>query len=108
MVENLIDDKVKALADTAKVIGHPSRIAILTLLINNSNQTCKDLTAQLPFSQSTVSMHLYRLRSVGLIEGTYYKSATIYSVNHSKIENFKKAMDAVFAKPKVEKQLSLF
>lgn len=108
MAENLSDEKIKALAETSKVLGHPARITILNLLIQNNNQTCKDLVQQLPLSQSTVSLHLYRLRSVGLIEGTHYKTATIYSINHSKLENYKKALEVTFAKPKVDKQLSLF
>lgn len=102
------DDKCNAIANTAKVIGHPARVEILRSLMENNHQTCKMLVDQLPYSQSTVSQHLYRLKSVGLIDGSSYKTATIYSVNQDKLTNFKKALEEVFGKQKDKKQLSLF
>ncbi len=102
------DDKCNAIAKIAKVIGHPARVLILKSLQENNHQTCKMLVEQLPYSQSTVSQHLYRLKSVGLVEGSSYKTAMIYSVNQEKITNFKKALDEYFGKPKDKKQLSMF
>lgn len=107
-LQNLFDDKSVALAATAKVVGHPARVAILRSLLENNHQTCKMLVDQLPFSQSTVSQHLQKLKSVGLIEGSSYKTATIYSVNQDKLTNFKKALEDIFGKQKDKKQLSLF
>src|SRR5262245_23769880 len=107
-LKSLFDDKSMALAQTAKVIGHPARVAIIRSLLENNHQTCKMLVEQLPFSQSTVSQHLFRLKSVGIVEGSSYKTATIYSVNQDKLANFKKALDDIFGKQKDKKQLSLF
>ncbi len=107
-ITSAFDDKTIALANTAKVIGHPGRIAILRSLMENNHQTCKMLVEQLPYSQSTVSQHLYRLKSVGLIDGSSYKTATIYSVNQDKLANFKRAFDDLIGKQKDKKQLSMF
>ncbi|MBL7811847.1 MAG: helix-turn-helix transcriptional regulator [Bacteroidetes bacterium] len=92
----------------AKVLGHPARIAILKSLMERNNQTCKELVMQLPYSQSTVSQHLYRLRNAGLVEGMNYKTAVIYAVHQDHLFRFNQMFHDVFGRKKDDKQLSLF
>jgi DNA-binding transcriptional ArsR family regulator len=56
------------IAEIAKALGHPARIAILKLL-SNGTCICGDLVNELPLSQSTVSQHLKELKTAGLIKG---------------------------------------
>jgi ArsR family transcriptional regulator len=98
----------KVLAQGAKAIGHPARVAILKFLLEHNDQTCKNIVAQLPFSQSTVSQHLAELKQAGFIEGLPFKTSMIYSVSEDNINAFKKNFEAVFGKPEDKKQLSLF
>lgn len=102
------DDKAKSLASISKVLGHPARVTLLKYLQGNDHQTVKSLVEQLPFTQSTVSQHLYMLRSVGLVETKPYKTATIYSISHDRIASYKKALEDVLGKQKDKKQMSLF
>jgi DNA-binding transcriptional ArsR family regulator len=57
------------IADFAKALGHPARIAILQFLANQNACMCGDIVEELPLSQATVSQHLAELKRVGLIKG---------------------------------------
>ena len=47
----------KKLAQYAKALAHPARIAILQLLLKKQTCICGDIVEELPLSQSTVSHH---------------------------------------------------
>ncbi|MBS3913502.1 MAG: winged helix-turn-helix transcriptional regulator [Bacteroidetes bacterium] len=102
------DDKLKSLASAAKAIAHPARIAILQFLIENNNQTCKDIVEKLPFSQSTVSQHLAELKQAGYIEGKSFKTSTIYSIDQTALTEFRLAFEEIFGSSRDKRQLSLF
>jgi DNA-binding transcriptional ArsR family regulator len=61
--------KENKLADYAKALGHPARIAILQFLSKKQSCVCGDIVDVLPLSQSTVSQHLKELKEAGLIKG---------------------------------------
>lgn len=60
------DNKV---ANFAKAISHPARVAILRILLSKKSCICGDIVDELPLSQSTVSQHLKELKASGLIKG---------------------------------------
>ena len=62
------------LANIAKALGHPARIAILQHLIKQQTCICGDLVNVLPLSQATVSQHLKELRNAGIIKGEIRRS----------------------------------
>ncbi len=57
------------IAELAKALGHPARVAIIKLLVKRQACICGDIVEELPLSQSTVSQHLKELKNVGLITG---------------------------------------
>lgn len=61
--------KDNRLANYAKALSHPARVAILNLLIKKKACICGDIVDELPLSQSTVSQHLKELKAAGLIKG---------------------------------------
>ena len=63
------DTHQNRIADLAKALGHPARIAILQFLANQNACMCGDIVEELPLSQATVSQHLAELKRVGLIKG---------------------------------------
>lgn len=74
------------LAKFAKALSHPTRIAILKHL---ENQTCcftGDLVDVFPLAQSTVSQHLKELKNAGLIQGELKPPKIKYCINQ---ENWK-------------------
>ena len=62
-------DGTEALAKFAKALGHPTRIAILKHLENQSCCFTGDLVDVFPLAQSTISQHLKELKNAGLIQG---------------------------------------
>jgi len=74
-------DDTEALAKFAKALGHPTRIAILKHLENQSCCFTGDLVDILPISQSTVSQHLKELKNAGLIQGELNPPRIKYCIN---------------------------
>jgi ArsR family transcriptional regulator len=63
------DQLQNRIADLAKALGHPARVAILQFLAGQNTCMCGDIVEELPLSQATVSQHLAELKRVGLIKG---------------------------------------
>jgi ArsR family transcriptional regulator len=69
------------LADVAKALSHPARIAILRLLAQRGTCICGEIVEDLPLSQSTVSQHLKALKEAGLIKGTIEGPRSCYCLD---------------------------
>jgi DNA-binding transcriptional ArsR family regulator len=57
------------LAEWAKALAHPARIAILEVLLRRGACICGDIVDELPLAQATVSQHLKVMKEAGLIRG---------------------------------------
>jgi DNA-binding transcriptional ArsR family regulator len=69
------------LADLAKGLAHPARIAILEYLAGQNHCICGDIVDRLPLSQATVSQHLAELKRIGLIKGEIEGPRVCYCIN---------------------------
>ncbi len=69
------------LADLARALAHPARIAILEYLSKQNACICGDIVDQLPLSQATVSQHLAALKQAGLIRGNIEGASISYCIN---------------------------
>ena len=69
------------LAEMAKALGHPARIAILKELARRNSCVCGEIVEVLPLAQSTVSQHLKELKAAGLIQGTVEGAKSCYCIN---------------------------
>jgi len=78
------------LAMFAKALAHPTRIAILKHLENQSCCFTGDLVEVFPLAQSTVSQHLKELKKAGLIQGELKPPKIKYCINQ---ENWKRAKE---------------
>ena len=88
-LENIDYQKsTQALARFAKALGHPTRIAILKHLENQSCCFTGDLVEVFPLAQSTISQHLKELKNAGLIQGELKPPKIKYCINQ---ENWQKA-----------------
>ena len=86
--EKIITEKQKKAARYAKAMGHPVRMYILELLVNQSCCYSGDLSEELPIAKSTLSQHLKELKSAGLIQGEIEAPKIKYCL---KRENWKEA-----------------
>lgn len=84
------------LAQYAKALAHPARIAILQLLVNKSTCQCGDIVEELPLSQSTVSQHLKELKEAGLIKGEIEGAKVCYCIDDKEWKKAKKSINQLF------------
>lgn len=69
------------LAQIAKVLGHPARIAILEHIIKSNACICNDLVDEIGLAQATISQHLKELKAIGIISGTIEGKRICYCIN---------------------------
>lgn len=69
------------IADLAKALAHPARVAILQFLAEQNTCMCGDIVDRIPLSQATVSQHLAELKRVGLISGTIEGPRVCYCID---------------------------
>ena len=82
-------DRDEELAELAKALGHPMRVRILRILLDQEECMCGQICEQLPIAQSTVSQHLKVLRGAGLIHGEVDGPRTCYCADPNRIERLR-------------------
>lgn len=84
------------IANYAKALSHPARIAILKLLISKKACVCGDIVDELPLSQSTVSQHLKELKQAGLIKGDIEGAKVCYCIDEKEWKAAKERVTQLF------------
>ncbi|MBT3207260.1 MAG: helix-turn-helix transcriptional regulator [Bacteroidetes bacterium] len=92
----IFDDELQRLAQFAKVISHPARLAILKYLAETKTCISGDISDQLPLSRTTVSQHLKELKNSGLIHGEVEGLKINYCLCGSSIKKFKLLFNEFF------------
>ena len=86
------------MANLAKAMGHPARIAIIEYLLQTEGCIGGDIVNVLPLSQPTVSQHLRELKNAGIIQGSIDGNAICYCVNETTIATLKHFIDQISKK----------
>jgi DNA-binding transcriptional ArsR family regulator len=94
--------KDQELAEFAKALSHPARIAILKVLAQKNECICGQIVEVLPLAQSTVSQHLKELVNAGLIEGSVDGPRSCYCINWKAFERFTNDLGALFVNLKTK------
>lgn len=84
------------IANYAKALAHPARIAILRLLVNKEACVCGDIVEELPLSQSTVSQHLKELKAVGIIKGDVSGKSVCHCIDEKVWKEVKESLGTLF------------
>ncbi|HNL26706.1 MAG TPA: metalloregulator ArsR/SmtB family transcription factor [bacterium] len=84
------------LAEFAKALAHPARIAILKELAIRTECICGDLVEVLPLAQSTVSQHLKELQKIGLIQGEIDGPKSCYCINKKNMDKYMSILNKFF------------
>lgn len=84
------------LAEWAKALGHPARIAILKVLAARKSCICGEIVDVLPLAQATVSQHLKALKKAGIVSGTVEGPRSCYCLNRGALDQAKRAFEALF------------
>lgn len=85
--------KYERLSEILKVLGHPTRLCIVNGLIKQENCNVTNIQHCLNIPQSTVSQHISKLKSAGIIVGTRNGLEIKYKVID---ENTVKIIEALF------------
>jgi DNA-binding transcriptional ArsR family regulator len=85
------------IADYAKALAHPARVAILRVLAERGKCVCGDVVEEIPLSQSTVSQHLKALRKAGFIKTTAEGTAVQYAIDYKNWESVRKVFKKFFS-----------
>ncbi|HHP7238895.1 ArsR/SmtB family transcription factor [Longibacter sp.] len=93
--ESLVD-----LADRAKVLSHPARLAIIRHLAQHDECICGDIVASLPLAQSTVSRHLRVLQDAGVVRVTPDGPRSCYCLDRGTLRDMRVSFDAFLTEPK--------
>ena len=96
--------KEQELAEFAKALAHPARIAILKVLAQKNECICGEIVDELPLAQSTVSQHLKELKMAGLIDGTVDGPRSCYCINWKAFERFSNDIGSLFLNLKAKNE----
>ena len=91
------------IADYAKALAHPARVAILQFLVQRNACVCGDIVDELPLSQSTVSQHLKELKRIGVVQGIIEGPSVCYCIDQAGWERMKTVIGDVLASLKLGK-----
>ncbi len=83
------------LANLAKALGHPARVAILRQLAEAGTCICGELVDALPLAQATVSQHLKVLKEAGFVQGEIDGPRVCYCVNPKTVKRVRRLVDAL-------------
>ena len=91
--------KENKIAQYAKALAHPARVAIIQLLLKRQSCVCGDIVDELPLSQSTVSQHLKELKNAGLIKGETEGVKTCYCMDEKEWQQARQYLGALLNNP---------
>lgn len=77
--------KFDEVAEILKAMGHPARLCILNGIIQTGGCNVSHMQDCLELPQSTISQHLQKLRSAGIIEGTRNGTEITYTLKNQKV-----------------------
>lgn len=77
-----IKHRLEEKAEILKAIAHPTRLCILAMLIRDSESNVTDIQCCLDIPQPTVSQHLSKLKSAGIVGAERSGTEIIYSIKN--------------------------
>lgn len=93
----LFTKRQNELADMAKAIAHPARIAILQQLIKTNACICGNLVDELGLAQPTISQHLRELKRAGIIRGKVEGTSVCYCIEPKTWREYQRFFNDFFA-----------
>lgn len=86
------------IAQIAKTLGHPARIAILQQMFKADTCICGDLVNEIGLAQATISQHLKELKNMGLIKGSISGTSICYCIDEEKWTEIRQIFTALLDK----------
>lgn len=93
---NIFSDDINEIAEIAKVLGHPARIAIIKRLVEQNICICGDLVDEIGLAQATISQHLKKLKEIGIIKGNISGTSMCYCIDPEKWRSIQEKLNQIF------------
>ncbi|SEM62160.1 DNA-binding transcriptional regulator, ArsR family [Mucilaginibacter gossypiicola] len=74
-------DRDNELANFAKALALPVRIAIVRIIMTNNNSISKEILYTIPFNHETTTKHLAELKRMGIIKAHGLRGSIKYSLD---------------------------
>ncbi len=74
-------------AELFKILAHPVRLCILAMLIKEDQSNVTDIQCCLDVSQPTISQHLAKLKSAGMLSAERNGTEIIYKIKNKEVKN---------------------
>lgn len=92
-------ERAMQIAKVADALSHPVRVALIAYVKQKNkvrNDICnKDLVEHFPYSQSSLSQHVKKLKEAGLFTVDYVDKFSFYSVNEQVLNRFLEAIESL-------------
>jgi ArsR family transcriptional regulator len=88
----IFTDEQNTIAQIAKALGHPARVAILQHLVKIDSCICGDLVNEIGLAQPTISQHLKELKTIGIIKGNIEGTSVCYCIDQNNWSIMKKML----------------
>jgi len=82
-IKNILVEK----AEMLKIIAHPVRLCILAMLIKEQESNVTDIQCCLDVPQPTVSQHLAKLKSAGILSSERNGTVIIYKIKSEEVKH---------------------
>lgn len=93
---DLYTQRQNNLAQLAKALAHPARIAIIDCLLATNACINGDLVEEIGLAQATISQHLRELKEMGLILGSIEGASVSYCINPERWRELKESFNELF------------
>ncbi|WP_200977487.1 helix-turn-helix transcriptional regulator [Echinicola sp. 20G] len=100
---DLFSAEQNELANVAKALAHPARIAIIQHLLKANACVNGDLVKELGLAQATISQHLRELKTLDIIQGTIEGVSVSYCINPSQWAKIQSLFNKLFDQFDAEK-----
>lgn len=84
-----------AIAALCKALGHPIRVRILKLLLDQGSCQTGSLVDRLPLAQSTISEHLRILKAAGLVIGETNGANRCYCASTEQLASLRRMLETL-------------
>lgn len=101
---DLFSKEQNEIANMAKALAHPARIAILQYLVKKNACICGDLVDELGLAQATISQHLRELKLAGIIQGTIEGVSVCYCINPTIWKQYKDIFNSFFTEVRIKEK----
>lgn len=95
MVSKKLLDNAEAAAEFLTLISNEKRLAILAILLRGE-MTVGSIADKVALSQSALSQHLAKLRSLDLVETRRDRQMIYYSCNSEAVRQVLRTLDGIF------------